>query len=181
MVLTPLVQKGMHFVCVLANIYCLKVLEQLPLPQNCQVAEQWKVLADERILLGSNWDKGQAMYRKLTYQQIATQEQLVLFTDLFTSSAQHIFEAYHRRWRIEVIFRWLKSEFALDTIPAFNEAGVWAWIYVNLIAFLLLQYWYQQDHSLTSWRSWSARDAFGWFWQSYHEAFFVEITTKKRS
>jgi len=151
-ILAKLVDQGLNFVSVRSQIYSVKALKTYPLPSKTQIHSHWVIIQDEELLVGADDNSGQAQYRQITYQNQKTGEQLLLFTNLRKISAKRIFELYHRRWRIEVLFRWLKSDFALKTIPAFTEAGVWSGIYLNLITFLILRYWNLVFRQMTHWR-----------------------------
>ena len=112
-IIRELVSRGYHFVSVKSKTYQVQMVKKLSLPKNREVAPQWELIDDQLMMVGSSSNPARARYRVLTFKHRVTKEILELFTDLFTFSPKVIFAMYHRRWRIEVIFRWLKSEFAL--------------------------------------------------------------------
>jgi hypothetical protein len=121
-IIADLVTRGMPFVSVKSARYRTEILQQLSLPADRQVAPNWQVQQDYRAYVGANRNTGRRIYRCLTYYNTNTQETRHLFTDFWTLTPTKIFALYHRPWRIEVMFRWLKSEVALDQIQAFTEA-----------------------------------------------------------
>ena len=70
---------------------------------------------------------------------IDTGEELRLFTNNLTASAQDIADLYKRRWAIELFFRWVKQTLRIGHFFGQSENAVRIQITVALIAFLLLR------------------------------------------
>jgi len=152
-------QDGNFFLTPQADIYTVIMLKSWKLPPRPAKITDWKLLEWGAVLLGVSTRRGQLDVNRAVFMNVMTGEKLTLITNHRGLGPWRMFELYHRRWRIEVTFRWLKSEFNLSYFPACSEQGVWTWIYLNLLAYFLLRYHEAMTEGLTSWREWSCRDA----------------------
>ncbi len=152
-------QDGNFFLTAQAGIYTVTMLKSWKLPKRPARIMDWKILSWGAVMLGASMQRGQLSVNRAVFMNVKTKEKLTLITNHHGLGPWRMLELYHRRWRIEVIFRWLKSEFNLSYFPACSEQGVWAWIYLNLLAYFLLRYREAMTEGLTSWQNWSCRDA----------------------
>jgi len=70
---------------------------------------------------------------------IDTGQELRIFTNDLTASAQEIADLYKRRWAIELFFRWVKQTLKIGHFFGTSENAVRIQIVVALIAFVLLR------------------------------------------
>jgi hypothetical protein len=70
---------------------------------------------------------------------IDTGQELRIFTNDLTASAEEIADLYKRRWAIELFFRWVKQTLKIDHFFGTSENAVRIQIVVALIAFVLLR------------------------------------------
>ena len=152
-------QYGNFFLTAQADIYTVTMSKSWKLPPRPARITDWKRLEWGAVILGVSTRRGQLDVNRAIFMNVKTGEKLTLITNHRGLGPWRMLELYHRRWRIEVTFRWLKSEFNLSYFPACSEQGVWAWIYLNLLAYFLLRYREAMTEGLTSWQGWSCRDA----------------------
>jgi hypothetical protein len=67
-------------------------------------------------------------------------------TNILDLSASQIAEIYHRRWDIEVFFRFLKQEIGLRNLLSYNENGIRAVLYLRLLTATMLKIYMWLNH-----------------------------------
>ncbi|MDG0808066.1 transposase [Cohnella rhizosphaerae] len=69
-------------------------------------------------------------------------------TNRFDVSAEDIAQMYRYRWKVELFFKFMKQQLRLKKLYSTKEQAVWNQIYLNLIAYLLVELW-RQGHAPT--------------------------------
>jgi len=65
-------------------------------------------------------------------------------TNRMDLSSEDISEIYRYRWKVELFFKFMKQQLQLKKIYSAKEKAVWNQIYLNLIAYLLVEIWRQK-------------------------------------
>ncbi len=90
-------------------------------------------------------------------------------TNDFELSPQEIAEAYHKRWDIEVFFRFLKQNLCFSHFLSTSDNGVQVMLYMTLIAAMLIMIYKRENEALY--------DGERAFWYSNAKfSFYMEIT-----
>lgn len=129
-------QAGVAFVVRLRDEAVMQEEEELPLSEADQSA---RVLRHAWVRLGCN-----ARYRSMRLRVVWVQTpkevlRLVTNLDVQELSAAEVALLYHKRWQIELFFRWLKCILGCRHWLAESPQGTAIQIYLALIAALLLQ------------------------------------------
>ena len=95
------------------------------------------ILHDQKIRVGGKTRKNLFLARLITTIN-AKGEEFRFFTNRFDLSAGEICEIYQRRWEIEILFRWMKTQLKMERVIAYTENGFYVQIYMTLIFHLLL-------------------------------------------
>lgn len=107
----------------------------------------WELLTDERVLVGTKRRGGPLLARRLHWREHPTPtstppapRERVLWTNHCSSlSPARLFAIDRYRWRIEVQFRWLKSELGLDHLPTQDQHGVQVFFLLVVLTWLCLR------------------------------------------
>ncbi len=138
-----LLAKGAQFVARMANIYDVQVVRRFQLPAGQQAQfEEWTLLTDERVQVGTPRSGGPLEARRVHWRKFnpkGMEVHRVIWTDRFELTPKRVFEIDRIRWRVEVQFRWLKSELGLDHLPSFNANGVQAFFLLVMLAWIGLR------------------------------------------
>ncbi len=115
----------------------------LELIKELSVAAGSNILSDRIGLLPARQAKSRRnpMQDAVREVRVATESGTVLriLSNDLDASAQEIADLYHRRWAIELFFRWVKQTLRITRFVGSSENAVRIQIAVALIAFLLLR------------------------------------------
>jgi Transposase DDE domain len=127
---------GACFVLRLHEASCVEIEEELPLSNQ---ARSSGVIREAWVRLGYR-ERCRSMRVRLVWVK-GPRETLLLVTNLSAEQmeAAQIAEIYHRRWQIELFFRWIKCILGCRHWLAESQQGVSIQVYLALIAALLLQ------------------------------------------
>ena len=138
-----LLKNGAHFVARFARIYTVQVLHAFQLPRGQQARfEEWHLMADERVLVGTPESGGPLEARRVHWWKLNEKGEEVhrfIWTDRFDLTPKRLFEIDRIRWRLEVQFRWLKSELGLAHLPTYDWQGVQAYFLLMMLAWISLR------------------------------------------
>lgn len=95
------------------------------------------ILHDQKIRAGGRNRKRPFPARLITAVN-AQGEMFYFLTNRFDLAAHEICEIYRRRWEIEILFRWLKTQLKIERVIAYTENGFYVQIYMALIFHLLI-------------------------------------------
>jgi len=152
-------KKGAFWIARMANIYSVQVVHRRNIhPNDKKPINRWTLQQDDRVLVGTPDSGGPILARRLVWTNPAEEDPLVIWTNHGRWRPKRIFEAYQARWRVEVHFRWLKSELKIDHLPSHDPQGLENFFLLVLLAWLLLRLfsiWYSHQ----PWSEFSCRDA----------------------
>lgn len=135
--------RGAHFVARMAQIYNIVVVRAFKLPTGGRAQYgEWRLLADERVLVGTPESGGPLEARRVHWMRLNSQgeeDHRYIWTDRFDLTPKRVLEMDRIRWRMEVQFRWLKSELGLDHLPSFDGKGVQAFFLLVMLAWIGLR------------------------------------------
>jgi len=99
-------------------------------------------MADERVLVGTPENGGPLEARQVIWEKLkpdGEKVQRIIWTDRFDLTPKRVLEIDQTRWRLEVQFRWLKSELGLDHLPSLDVNGVQAFLLLVMMAWVRLR------------------------------------------
>lgn len=138
-----LLARGVHFVARRAQIYHVEVVRAFSLPAAGRAQSgEWRLLADERVRVGTPESGGPLEARQVIWEKPkpdGEKVQRIIWTDRFDLTPKRVLEIDQIRWRLEVQFRWLKSELGLDHLPSFDVNGVQAFFLLVMLAWIGLR------------------------------------------
>ena len=73
-------------------------------------------------------------------------EPIFFLTNITHLNAMEISEIYHRRWDIEVFFRFIKQELNFSNLVSYNENGIRVMMYMILITAMLILIYKQANN-----------------------------------
>jgi len=111
------------------------------------IAEGAAILADRTVKIGHRRPRGgapknplyQVLLREVVVEREGDREPLHLLTNDLQRPAVEIARLYKERWRIELLFKWLKQNLKIRSFWGRSENAVRLQIYAALIAFMLLR------------------------------------------
>lgn len=68
-------------------------------------------------------------------------KQIRVLTNRFDVCASDVAQMYRYRWKVELFFKFMKQRLTLSHMYSAKQSAVWNQIYLNLIAYLLLDMW----------------------------------------
>lgn len=103
------------------------VLTEFPVPAERAVSSQLHLLADQHVQVGSPNNRRGTVLLHLRQVTVQTADGIhSLLTTRFDLPADQVVQAYRRRWRIELLFRWIKHQ--LGTLPPIGTSPQAVWI-----------------------------------------------------
>jgi len=87
------------------------------------------------------------LYRIIRFKPEGKNESIVLITNMMELTAEEIAKMYHRRWDIEVFFRFLKQELNFSHFLSLSENGIQVILYMTLITAMLVMI-YKKENDL---------------------------------
>lgn len=152
-----IINSGNHFLTrMTAKNYSIE--EERSLPEQVET-ETLTILKDEFISFPQLKEEVPTRFRLITCRSKEDKDTLVFLTSLLDVSASDVTELYRLRWGIEILFRFLKRELALEKVLSYSENGIKVHIYLTLIAFLLA--WiYKEQNQMRSFKR--AREELRW-------------------
>jgi len=127
--------KGAFFVTRLLTGAAFEVVQELPVDEEDRSKG---VLSDRKIRLGKGKKAVKVLLRLVTFQ--AGDGKVYRFlTNRMDLRALLVCELYHRRWEIELFFRFMKNYLKVKQFLGRSENAVLIQLYAALIAFLLLR------------------------------------------
>lgn len=152
-------EKKAYWVTRMADIYHLEVEHVYDLPRRSeQVHEGWLLQSDCRVLIGTARSGGPLRVRQVVWRHPRTGDIWTLFSNHFDWKPKRILQAYLARWRVEVHFRWLKSQLKLTHLPSQDPKGVLAFFLLVGLAWLFLRLFFAQQ-TQRAFHDFSCRDA----------------------
>jgi len=79
-----------------------------------------------------------APLRRITYRDAETDTRFVFLTNHCTLPALTIADLYHRRWRVELFFKWLKQHLRLKGFYGLSENAVKTQVWIALSVYVLV-------------------------------------------
>ena len=79
-----------------------------------------------------------APLRRITYRDAETDKGFVFLTNHCTLPALTIAQLYHRRWRVELFFKWLKQHLRLKAFYGLSENAVKTQVWIALSVYVLV-------------------------------------------
>ncbi len=79
-----------------------------------------------------------AKIRRVKYYDVLQKRTFVFLTNDFTSSAQTIADIYHKRWAIELFFKWIKQHLKVKSFWGTTVNAVKIQVYTAIIAYCLV-------------------------------------------
>lgn len=125
------------------------------------VADDYTVLEDRYVTLTG----AERWYRCLRIR-LSTNQDITILTNLLWLSAEQICLLYRYRWKIEIIFRWLKSLLELDHWISHDPRGIIRQVLTALIVWGLLIIFKQDDQEFSPKQLWRELQA------AIHQAIF---------
>jgi hypothetical protein len=77
-------------------------------------------------------------FRLIKAKILQTNEPILFLTNIRHLNAKEISDIYHRRWDIEVFFRFIKQELNFSNLVSYNENGIKVMLYMVLITAMLI-------------------------------------------
>lgn len=77
-------------------------------------------------------------FRLIKAKILKTNEPILFLTNIQHLNAREISDIYHRRWDIEVFFRFIKQELNFSNLTSYNENGIKVMLYMILITAMLI-------------------------------------------
>jgi len=96
------------------------------------------VLSEQKMRLGQGRTRIQPLRRRVLFRD-ATGKVYRFLTNRFDLPAWVVCEVYHRRWAVELFFRWIKSPLKVKRFIGRSRNAVWCQLCAALITFLLLK------------------------------------------
>jgi len=79
-----------------------------------------------------------APLRRITYRDAETDTRFVFLTNHCTLPALIIADLYHRRWRVELFFKWIKQHLRLKAFYGLSENAVKTQVWIALSVYVLV-------------------------------------------
>ena len=112
----------------------------MPKASSCRFKD-WQVEADFAANVGTAQSGGPLLVRILVLYNVKTRKYRVLWTSLFSASPKQIIKEYILRWRVEIVFCWLKTEFELEHVLCYDLHGLMVYyLLLAVVCALLLLY-----------------------------------------
>jgi IS4 transposase len=108
------------------------------LPCGGEILRDSIVAFAKHIPRGGHRNSYSAPLRRIEVQR-ADAAPLVLATNDMSSSAEHIAQAYKRRWQIELLFKWVKQHLQIRRFLGTSENAIRIQLLTALIAYVLVQ------------------------------------------
>ena len=89
-------------------------------------------------LFDHNNKKIEIPFRLIKARILKTNEPILFLTNIRDLNAREISDIYHRRWDIEVFFRFIKQELNFSNLTSYNENGIKVMLYMILITAMLI-------------------------------------------
>ena len=95
---------------------------------------------DQTIVLTSNWPikSYPEPLRRIRFYDAENQVMLVLLTNQFNLPAAVIAELYHKRWQVELFFKWIKQHLRIRSFYGRSENAVRCQIWSAICAYLMV-------------------------------------------
>ena len=144
---------GSHFVCRVRDNSVYRVIEDRPLSSSAKAAG---VVSDQIVWLGCD-PKRQGLEQPLRLVKIACQphrkrnktgrggpqqgEFILIVTNLLDTPAQVIGLIYHKRWTVELFFRFFKHVLGCRHLLSHRANGIEIQVYLAIIVSMLIALW----------------------------------------
>ena len=147
-----------YWIAHMAEIYHVEPISEYKLPRKRErYYNGWALCKDERVMVGTDRSGGPLEVRRCEWRRLKTGRTRVIWTNRFDWKAKRLFKAEQARWRIDVHFRWLKSELGLDHLLSRDPQGVMVYLLLVLLAWLFLRLFFARQTG-TRWSQFSCRD-----------------------
>ena len=132
-------EKKAHFLAAMAPIYRVQPLRIRKVPRgSARRYQDWVVEADFIAKVGTSRAGGPIKARILVLYNEKTGKHRVLWTSLFSAKVKQLVAAYVMRWRVELLFRWLKTEFDLEHPLSYDVKGLFTYYLLMAVVWALL-------------------------------------------
>lgn len=129
---------GNFFVTRMMSGYKTNVVESLNVNNIGKTISGLKLIADELVLVGADNNEGQAVYRRVTFEEENNGKKLVFLTNLVNISPWEVAQLYKLQWIIEILFRWLKHLLGAIHLISRSWNGIMVQILLTLVLLALL-------------------------------------------
>ena len=137
---------GAHFVTRLKRDAAYEVIEERACDGRSVLSDQLIRLTNRRPRAGAvNHLAGRPLRLVRIPHPGGKKEPFLIVSSLLDAPAQDVAEAYRKRWRIEVVFKWLKQNLKIRRFMGESKNAILVQLWVAIIAWLLLR----QYHRLT--------------------------------
>lgn len=147
--MSAIIQSGNFFITRLPAGYVYQVTKRLKI--RSKPAGLIKIIKDELIRVGGKSRREKFPARLITAENDAG-ETLTFLTNRIDLGAEEVCEIYRRRWEIEILFRWLKTQLKIERVIAYTENGFYVQIYMALMLHLLIMIYRakQRDNTISA-------------------------------
>ncbi len=138
---------GAHFVTRLKRDAACEVVRERPCDGKCVLSDHIIRLTNKRPRAGAiNRLAGRPLRLVRIPHPGGKKGPFLIVSSLLDVPAEDVAEAYRKRWRIEVVFKWLKQNLKIRRFMGESRNAMLAQLWVAIIAWLLLR----QYHRLTT-------------------------------
>ncbi len=131
---------GAHFVTRLKRNAAYTVIEERSCDGEHILADQIICLSNARPRAGAiNRLAGQPLRLVRIPHPGGKKEPFLIVSSLLDAPAEEVAEAYRKRWRIEVVFKWLKQNLKVKRFMGESRNAILVQLWVAVIAWLLLR------------------------------------------
>ena len=142
-----ILEAGAHFVTRLKRDAAYEIIEERACDGPSILSDQIIRLTNKRPRAGAvNRLAGRPLRLVCIPHPGSKKEPSLIVSSLLDAPAEDVAEAYRRRWRIEVVFKWLKQNLKIRRFMGESKNAILVQLWVAIIAWLLLR----QYHRLTT-------------------------------
>jgi IS4 transposase len=123
-------------VTILHESISVEVVEERPVPMPV-TAQGYTIHSDRLVRLGTGKTRSPHLWRLIDATDTQGQRRTIL-TSLLDETAERITQLRAYRWTIELVFRWLKRVWPLDTLLSVSPAGIALQVAVALLVYGVL-------------------------------------------
>jgi len=117
------VDSGNHFVSRLHSQITVLHLKDLTLPDERQLSNGYTLIRDRVVTLGERQNHDQHQYRLINIRD-SKGKPIVIVTSLLDLPVEQVCLLYFCRWRVEILFRWLKHTLGLAHLVSHSPSGI---------------------------------------------------------
>lgn len=134
------------------QFFIIRVTDNLSIEEiqdNSKITDE-SGIRDCTVKLGSKGSKGSYVNHEFRMIEVPSKNGKVrLISNIKKLSAKTIAETYKERWQIEVFFKYMKQYFNLSRPFGKNKNAVYSYLYICLIAYVIVRYLYLEISNQT--------------------------------